>query len=123
MSYHKLFKNLMKKTRVKAGERVIADLEDTEFSARWKELVELHCEAVKKAKDLQELNSVMEAKSTLFWADVKDHTEHGMTLGVRHDEDDNLVLVEFPDKTPDPRDVLRKMFGLQDGFRGEQSDD
>lgn len=125
MSYHKLFKNLMKKTRVKSGERVIADLVDTEFPARWAEIVELHCEAVKKAKDLQELNDVMEAKATLFWSDIKKHTEQaessdarGKTLGVRHDADDNFVLVEYADNTPDPRDMLRKLFGM-----GEKSDD
>lgn len=130
MNYHKMFKNLMKKTRVKAGERVIAELSGTEFDARWKGIVELHCEAARKAKDLQELNEVISARGTLFWADLKKHTEQaesaedrGKTLGVRHDDDDNLVLVEYTDKTPDPRDMLRKLFGLQEGFQGEKSDD
>lgn len=124
MDYHNHMKNLNKKIRVNKGERVISKLAGTGMDDKWEEIVALHCSAVRKAKELESAYQLLSAKTVVFWNEIKNYTEQaesaedrGKTLAMRHDADDNLVLVEYTEKPANPKELFRKMFGLE-GLEG-----
>ena len=130
MNYHSAAKNLRKKIGIKAGDRVLCKLGGTAFETQWEEFISMHCTALKKAKELDEMQKVMDAKNTLFWAELRMHTEQaessedrGKVLAIRYDDDGEMVLVEFKDTPVDRGDFLRKLFGRGDSNDREGQED
>lgn len=120
MGYHETIKSLLEKDSIKDGERVIAKLSGTEYEKSWGEVIELMCTVAKLKHDLEEVHAVAGAKRTLFWHAVKHASEfgesaaeRGLALGVRYNDDGELVLVEFKEEQ-EQRDIpefLRRLLG------------
>jgi len=121
MSYHKAIKSLLEKDSVGDGERVIGKLTDTEYEKNWNEIIELLCNVEQLKHKLKESFEVAEAKRVLFWHTVRNVSEQaesaaerGLALGVRYNEDGELVLVEFKEPENEAAgfpDFLRRLMG------------
>ena len=123
MNYHKTIKRLMERIPMQAGERVIANLHKTDFKDRWQELIDSACHAAKMQKELEDLGRTINAKTILFWDDIKKSSElaessddRGMALGLRYDDKDNFVLVEYspPEDKHASNPFLKFLGGLQE---------
>ena len=128
-TYHDAVKKILEHNLVAEGEKVVASLEGTEYQAKWTEIIDLMCREVKLAKEVQDLSEASAAKRTLFWQEVakaseraESADERGMVLGVRYDENDRMVLVEFSPKEDESSKLppqLRAFMSLLKKMRGE----
>lgn len=123
MNIRKKMKEAFQKAKVAPGERVLKKLTESEVS-QWEDLYETSQKVASLFHSLQQEKELMEAKKTLFFHMMSASDERaessdsrGMALGIRNDDDGNVLLVEFdPEKDAQKtaeqfQDFLRGLFG------------